>query len=162
MLGDVDLGNVPNGQESHAFSRGFQITSSCHVQVRRMAVTGVSWAAIEVLSCVKDEMCINTHTHKITLTITFCNVAQTRNLNIFELRSRNALQPAACECGKHSKSLFMMFCQHMSISFHIVGPPKLGRNLRHVFVHSTLQDEFKSCRIIFHRHCLLKCKLTLI
>ena len=63
MLGDVDLGNVPNGQESHAFSRGFQVTSSCHVQVRRMAVTGVSWAAIEVLSCVKDEMCINTYTH---------------------------------------------------------------------------------------------------
>ena len=40
MLGDVDLGNVPNGQESHAFSRGFQVTSSCHVQVRRMAGDG--------------------------------------------------------------------------------------------------------------------------
>ena len=47
----------------------------------------------------------------------------------------------------------------MSINFHIVGPPKLGRNLRHVFVHSTLQqDEFKSSiRLSSTATAYLKC-----
>ena len=51
------------GKSHKPFQEAFKLLASCHVQVRRMAVTGVSWAAIEVLSCVKDEMCINTHTH---------------------------------------------------------------------------------------------------